>query len=253
MPWPRRATAARRQGRSEEWRTLFALRLTFAATKGSTRACAARLPPLGPARAIAHARGRHGRRRAAGRRWRGARSVVHDRRLARHLVHRRPRSRATSCSPPAHCVLPGADYKLVEFDAARQPMLQGRRSIARHPQFDLKRLLGHRATADVALIKLAAPFRRNSRRRRSAPRTRTVAVGDLRGRRLRPRRARRRPQRRHRARGDARRHRPARRAADPSVRSRDQRRRAPASAPAPAIPARRCSATPAAASPSSAW
>lgn len=57
----------------------------------------------------------------------------------------------------AHCVQPGADYKLVEFDARRQPTLRDVASIARHPQFDLKSLLAHRATADVALLKLAAP------------------------------------------------------------------------------------------------
>jgi hypothetical protein len=33
----------------------------------------------------------------------------------------------------AHCVLPGADYKLIEFNAARQPMLLDIRQIARHP------------------------------------------------------------------------------------------------------------------------
>jgi hypothetical protein len=77
-------------------------------------------------------------------------------------------SRGTSCTATAigrdllltagHCVLPGADYKLVDYDAAHQPVLKDAASIARHPQFDLKRLFGHLATADVALIKLAAPL-----------------------------------------------------------------------------------------------
>jgi secreted trypsin-like serine protease len=58
----------------------------------------------------------------------------------------------------AHCVAPGADYKLVEFDAARQPVLKDVAQIARHPQFSLASLNGHRATADVALLKLAAPL-----------------------------------------------------------------------------------------------
>src|SRR5262245_21403871 len=57
----------------------------------------------------------------------------------------------------AHCVLPGADYKLVEYDAERQPLLRDVAQIARHPQFDLKVLLAHRATADLALLKLARP------------------------------------------------------------------------------------------------
>ena len=55
----------------------------------------------------------------------------------------------------AHCVPPGADYKLVEFDARHQPKLRDTQSIARHPQFSQKAFDAHRATADVALIKVA--------------------------------------------------------------------------------------------------
>jgi secreted trypsin-like serine protease len=55
----------------------------------------------------------------------------------------------------AHCVPPGADYKLVAFDAQRQPQLRDTQSIARHPQFSQKTFDAHRATADVALIKVA--------------------------------------------------------------------------------------------------
>ncbi len=58
----------------------------------------------------------------------------------------------------AHCVLPGADYKLVEFDAVRQPAFRDVATIRRHPQFALQALLGHRATADMALLQLAAPL-----------------------------------------------------------------------------------------------
>jgi secreted trypsin-like serine protease len=58
----------------------------------------------------------------------------------------------------AHCVLPGADYKIVEYDSARQPQLRDVRSVTAHPKFDIKTLLAHRATADVALLKLAAPL-----------------------------------------------------------------------------------------------
>ncbi len=58
----------------------------------------------------------------------------------------------------AHCVLPGAEYKLVEFDPAHRPALKDVASVARHPQFKLDSLLAHRATADVALVKLAAPL-----------------------------------------------------------------------------------------------
>ena len=58
----------------------------------------------------------------------------------------------------AHCVLPGADYKLVDFDAGRQPVLKDIANIARHPEFDVNAVLRHRVTADVALLKLAAPL-----------------------------------------------------------------------------------------------
>ena len=55
----------------------------------------------------------------------------------------------------AHCVLPGADYKIVQYDAARTPLLRDVSRVIAHPKFDLKTMLGHRATADVALLKLA--------------------------------------------------------------------------------------------------
>jgi hypothetical protein len=58
----------------------------------------------------------------------------------------------------AHCVLPGSDYKIVEFDAARRPQLRDVVSVTAHPKFDLKTMLAHRATADVALLKLGAPL-----------------------------------------------------------------------------------------------
>ncbi len=56
----------------------------------------------------------------------------------------------------AHCVQPGADYKLVDSAPGREPVLKDFARIDRDPQFDLKRLFAHLATADVALIKLAA-------------------------------------------------------------------------------------------------
>jgi len=77
-------------------------------------------------------------------------------------------SRGTFCSGVAlapalvltagHCVLPGADYKLITFDAARAPALKDIAAIARHPDFDVNAVLRHRVTADVALLKLAAPL-----------------------------------------------------------------------------------------------
>jgi secreted trypsin-like serine protease len=57
----------------------------------------------------------------------------------------------------AHCVQPGADYKIVEYGADRQPTLQDVRSVAIHPAFKMEAMLSHRATADVALLHLGAP------------------------------------------------------------------------------------------------
>ncbi|HEY6992974.1 MAG TPA: S1 family peptidase [Xanthobacteraceae bacterium] len=95
-------------------------------------------------------------------------------------------SRGTFCSgvalardlllTAAHCVLPGADYKLVEFDAAGQPALRDIARIARHPQFDVTAVLRHRVTADVALLKLAAPL--TIVPAPLAPTNGSVAVGD---------------------------------------------------------------------------
>ncbi len=58
----------------------------------------------------------------------------------------------------AHCVLPGSDYKLVDIQAGREPALKDVLRIERDPQFDIKRLFGHLATADVAIAKLAQPL-----------------------------------------------------------------------------------------------
>src|SRR5262249_1828143 len=58
----------------------------------------------------------------------------------------------------AHCVLPGAGYKIVEFDAGHQPALKAVTPVTRHPGFKLEPMPAHRATADVALLQLAAPL-----------------------------------------------------------------------------------------------
>ena len=57
----------------------------------------------------------------------------------------------------AHCVQPGADYKIVEYGADRQPSLQDVKSVAIHPGFNMQTMLAHRATADVALLQLGMP------------------------------------------------------------------------------------------------
>src|SRR6266852_4722803 len=56
----------------------------------------------------------------------------------------------------AHCVQPGATYKIVELRADRQPQLQDVISVATHPQFNMQAMTAHRATADVALLQLEA-------------------------------------------------------------------------------------------------
>jgi len=98
--------------------------------------------------------------------------------LARHVVLI-VGSRGTFCTgvaiardlvlTAAHCTQPGADYKLMEFDAAHQPVLRDVTQVTHHPQFDIKLLLAHRATADVSLLRLAAPL--------AAP-SQAVAPGD---------------------------------------------------------------------------
>jgi trypsin len=55
----------------------------------------------------------------------------------------------------AHCVLPGAAYKIVDYSTKPAKLLDTR-NVAAHPSFNLQTLLAHRATADVALLQLTA-------------------------------------------------------------------------------------------------
>ena len=102
-------------------------------------------------------------------------------------------SKGTSCSGVAlardlvltagHCVMPGADYKLVEFDAARSPQLRDIARIALHPGFDAEAAARSRVTADVALVKLAVPLQVTTlpldmSDRRASPGDRFVVVGN---------------------------------------------------------------------------
>jgi len=59
----------------------------------------------------------------------------------------------------AHCVQPGADYKIVEYDAEKKPQLKDVKAVAVHPAFQMQAMLNHRATADIALLRLDAPAR----------------------------------------------------------------------------------------------
>jgi secreted trypsin-like serine protease len=54
----------------------------------------------------------------------------------------------------AHCVQPGADYKIVQYGADKMPQLQDVKTVAIHPGFRMEAMLAHRATADVALLRL---------------------------------------------------------------------------------------------------
>jgi hypothetical protein len=54
----------------------------------------------------------------------------------------------------AHCVQPGATYKIVEYGADQKPVLRDVRTVAIHPGFNMQAMLAHRATADVALLQL---------------------------------------------------------------------------------------------------
>jgi secreted trypsin-like serine protease len=71
----------------------------------------------------------------------------------------------------AHCVQPGSEYKIVQYDADRKPQLQDVRSVAIHPGFKMGEMLAHRATADVALLRLAIPASGKTPARLSAPQT----------------------------------------------------------------------------------
>jgi secreted trypsin-like serine protease len=58
----------------------------------------------------------------------------------------------------AHCVQPGAIYKIVHYDADKKLQLQDVRTVAIHPGFRMRAMLAHRATADVALLRLEIPL-----------------------------------------------------------------------------------------------
>jgi secreted trypsin-like serine protease len=69
----------------------------------------------------------------------------------------------------AHCVQPGAEYKIVQYGADRKPELQDVRTVAIHPAFKMQEMLAHRATADVALLRLEIPVKGKTPARLSTP------------------------------------------------------------------------------------
>ncbi len=74
----------------------------------------------------------------------------------------------------AHCVAGKLDYRVKTFQTGQTIAV---RAIALHPRFDLASYGASRATADVALIKLAAPLGELVQPARLAP-ARRVAVGE---------------------------------------------------------------------------
>ena len=76
----------------------------------------------------------------------------------------------------AHCVQPGADYKLVEYGADGKPQLLNVRTVAIHPGFNMQAMVAHRATADVALLQLEIPPKGKSPLSIGSPQT-PVQVG----------------------------------------------------------------------------
>jgi secreted trypsin-like serine protease len=78
----------------------------------------------------------------------------------------------------AHCVQPGSQYKLLDNPASREAKLKDIARIERHPQFDLKKLFAHVATADVALVKLAEPLPARIPAAPLGTGNETVVVGD---------------------------------------------------------------------------
>jgi hypothetical protein len=69
----------------------------------------------------------------------------------------------------AHCVQPGAEYKIVEYDADRKPQLRDVKRVAIDPGFRMQAMLAHRATADVALLQLEIPAKGKTPARLGAP------------------------------------------------------------------------------------
>ncbi len=141
----------------------------------------------------------------------------------------------------AHCVQPGATYKIVEYGADRQPLLQDVKRVAIHPAFNMQAMLAHRATADVALLQLEAPARgKKSGAARHAQNSdgRRQPLHHRRHRRHHPRRGK---ERRHRSRRRPGRDRPSREACRSGWSIRSGKVRGTGSAPVPEIPAGRCS------------
>ena len=184
----------------------------------------------------------HRRRRCAGRRWRRPRGR-HDRRIARQFLHRRAdRAEGRADRGALRAARRGLPDRRL-WRGRQQPTLQDVKRIAIHPAFRMDAMLGaprHRRRRAAAACRARRGQGAGRAWRRPLSRS---SRHPLHHRRHRRDRARRRQERRHHPRRGAGRDRQAGHAADPSRRSGRRRARATASAPAPAIPARRCSRT----------
>lgn len=76
----------------------------------------------------------------------------------------------------AHCVPAEATTKIVAYDAQRQPQLLDVRRVAAHPDYNSGGIANHRASADVALLQLAAPMTGKSSTLLGSPRA-PIAAG----------------------------------------------------------------------------
>ena len=77
-----------------------------------------------------------------------------------------------------HCGDPNDVHKLIQFSPSGQTVFLDVVRAVRHPQFDLKAYLNHRATADVAVLKLAQPLPASYAPAPLAPAEKRFVVGD---------------------------------------------------------------------------
>ena len=57
----------------------------------------------------------------------------------------------------AHCITPGTANRVIDY-SSKPPTLIAPQQVAVHPQYNAQSIAAHRATADVALLRLAAPM-----------------------------------------------------------------------------------------------
>ncbi len=68
-----------------------------------------------------------------------------------------------------HCITAGTSYRVID-SSTQPPRLLSAQKVAAHPQFNMKTMLAHRATADVALLQLPSPVPNKTPATFSAPR-----------------------------------------------------------------------------------